>query len=273
MKKLKKAKHFINSAYNEKKSLQALRNFDNITECIAEVFSKLKNEDFTQEELQTFANLEKYRERLLLSDEVISYDFFGSDHKDTVRQICKKAASPKIWCQFLHLLIKRIQAKYILEIGTNLGISGQYYLSGMPNHVEHQFITLEGIPRLCEISKERFMELGLSTQNEVIQGDFKETVPQVIKNHRSFDFVFIDGNHQYEPTVSYFNQLKSTYTNNAVLVFDDIYWTSDMEKAWHQIKNDTNVSCAIDFFKAGLLIFNPNSQKEKLNINLFLSRD
>lgn len=273
VKKIKKAKHLLTSNLHQKKSLQALQNFNATTRRILKIFNRVKTKEFDEDEIELFNHLESYRDQLLKSDEIISYEFFDSDRTDTVAQICEKAASPKIWCQFLHLLIKEVKAANVLEIGTNLGISGQYYLSAMPDQPYHNFITLEGIPRLCEISEKRFSELGLSIENEVIQGDFNETLPFVVNKDLDFNFVFIDGNHQYEPTLSYFNQLKSTYAKNAILVFDDIYWTPDMEKAWKEIKEDPGVACSIDFFKAGIIIYNPDLKKKKLHVELFLSRD
>ncbi|UZO82433.1 class I SAM-dependent methyltransferase [Aquimarina sp. ERC-38] len=275
VKKIKKAKHLITSNLRLKKSMDALHHHHASTRNILRVFKRVRNKEYTNEELAQFEILEEYRDRLLQSDEIISYDFFGSDQKASVSEICEKAASPKIWCQFLHLIIKEMNASCVLEIGTNLGVSGQYYLTAIEDRPYHQFITLEGIPRLCEIAREQFSKLNVSVETEVIQGDFKDTLPEVLKiEDLELNFVFIDGNHKYEPTVSYFNQLKPFYARNAVIVFDDIYWTPDMQQAWEKVKEDPDVICAIDFFKAGIVIYNTEFKaKEKLELEMFLSRD
>jgi hypothetical protein len=56
--------------------------------------------------------------------------------------------------------------------------------------------------------------------------------------------------------------LKST-NQNSVLIFDDIYWTADMTKAWEEIKTHPAVTLSIDLYKVGLIFFRKeNKQKE-----------
>jgi hypothetical protein len=39
----------------------------------------------------------------------------------------------------------------------------------------------------------------------------------------------------------------------AVLIFDDIHWSAEMEEAWVTIKNDPRVYLTIDLFFIGLV--------------------
>jgi len=42
---------------------------------------------------------------------------------------------------------------------------------------------------------------------------------------------------------------------------DDIYWSSDMEKAWKSIQEDPRVTTTIDLFQLGIVFFNPDLHK------------
>ena len=77
------------------------------------------------------------------------------------------------------------------------------------------------------------------------------------------DMAYIDGNHTYEATMKYFNELLKITHENSILIFDDIYWTSDMTKAWEEIKTIPAVTVSIDLYKVGLIFFRKeNKQKE-----------
>ena len=49
--------------------------------------------------------------------------------------------------------------------------------------------------------------------------------------------------------------ISKTLTNleNAVLIFDDIHWSAEMEKAWEAICNHPAARCTIDLFFVGLV--------------------
>jgi len=49
---------------------------------------------------------------------------------------------------------------------------------------------------------------------------------------------------------------------NAILIFDDIHWSNDMEKAWEEIKESTKVTLTIDLFFVGLVFIDKKLSKE-----------
>jgi predicted O-methyltransferase YrrM len=52
------------------------------------------------------------------------------------------------------------------------------------------------------------------------------------------DFVYIDGNHRYEPTMKYFDLLMQYSHEGTILVSDDIHWSLEMTQAWKAIEKD-----------------------------------
>ena len=80
--------------------------------------------------------------------------------------------------------------------------------------------------------------------------------------------VYIDGNHRYVPTMEYFKLLLSKVNEHSVLIFDDIYWSSEMEKAWTEIKKQKEVTLTIDLFYIGIVFFRKeNKEKQHFTIS------
>ncbi len=72
------------------------------------------------------------------------------------------------------------------------------------------------------------------------------------------DFAYIDGNHRKEPTLNYFNWLLEKSHEQTILIFDDIHWSNEMDKAWQLIKSNDKVSVTIDLFHLGLFSLEKN---------------
>lgn len=276
LKKIHKLRHFLYAKINEKSTLKSLKD-ETFGNEIINAFTESKTQLFAKDISVLFKDLEGFRMSLLESDAKIDFSVFEPNLILTVKEICSKAASPKIWCEFFFLVSYYIEAKKILEIGTNLGISGQYYLnsisinSNSKNDIE--FTTLEGVKDLCEIAEKRFNEIAQGTTNfNVICGLYDNSLPDVIKTNSKFNIIFIDGNHHYEPTLRYYKQLLSNTSEKCIIIFDDINWSQGMMDAWKAVK-ESNYSYSIDLFKLGLIVIDKSSKdKPKRDYQLFLSR-
>ena len=95
-----------------------------------------------------------------------------------------------------------------------------------------------------------------------MEGDFDETLPAYLKSVDQLGIVYVDGNHRYAPTINYFKQLLEKANDQSILIFDDIHWSEEMEKAWEEIKQHSHVTLTIDLFFIGL-VFVRQAQKEK----------
>ncbi|WP_324721913.1 O-methyltransferase [Salinimicrobium sp. HB62] len=84
----------------------------------------------------------------------------------------------------------------------------------------------------------------------------------------NYDLVYIDGNHQKEATLSYFEKLLPTIHNDSVIIFDDIHWSKGMEEAWEEIKAHPKVRVSIDTFHWGLVFFRREQEKEHFVIRV-----
>jgi predicted O-methyltransferase YrrM len=130
-------------------------------------------------------------------------------------------------------------------------MSSAYLASAVPGA---KLITVEGSSTIATIAKRNFRFLGL-TDIELVNGNFDNTLPEILQKHSSIDLAFIDGNHRKQPTINYFNLLVHKIPHSSILIFDDIHWSKEMEEAWVEIKNDSRVMLTIDLFFIGIVFF------------------
>lgn len=89
----------------------------------------------------------------------------------------------------------------------------------------------EGNPYVADIAKNVLEKAGLGHVN-IITGAFKETLPEYLKSSNRIDIAFIDGHHEEFATLAYFEMILPYLSDDAVIIFDDIYWSQGMENAW-----------------------------------------
>ena len=165
-----------------------------------------------------------------------------------VSGLVSQSSIPHQYGLVLYRLVKRFSPHHIIELGTCLGLGTAYIAIGAPGA---SIRTIEGSQALRDIA-----EINLSTLNihnvDLIQGNFDNKLPEVLKEVSRVDFVYIDGNHRYEPTMRYFELLMKRSHEGTILVFDDIYWSIEMTQAWESIKKDPRISLTIDIYRFGI---------------------
>ena len=74
---------------------------------------------------------------------------------------------------------------------------------------------------------------------------------------------FVDANHSEDPTWRYFETIMSHRDDDfCMIVFDDIYWSEGMTKAWNRIAADPRVMTSIELPQMGIAIWRRGCQKE-----------
>ena len=235
-------------------------------QCLNDIISsfvQLKLGEFESEDARVFNRCEEYRKSLLNNHTLISYEIFRQNKSMKVNEIYRQAASQRIWAKFLYLITKKNTSPYFLEIGTNLGVSGSYILEALKDKTDSNFITMEGLPQLCQIANNQFLKISSSEKFTIIQGLYETTFAHLLRKNINFNILFIDGNHRKDATVEYFNTLKSIIEFPAIFIFDDINWSDEMQQAWKIVKADLDVSYSIDMFKLGIIVINKKTNKSK----------
>jgi predicted O-methyltransferase YrrM len=172
-----------------------------------------------------------------------------------VAEIARHAAKPARLGQLLFRLARSYRPSVVVELGTSLGLSAAYLAAGVREGGVRggRVWTIEGSPAVAKRAAGHLSDLGLEGV-EVVTGNFDVVLEPLVERVGPVELAFVDGNHRSEPTLRYFDILMRHSGRSAMLVFDDIHWSADMERAWGQIKADPRVMMTIDLFFFGLVV-------------------
>lgn len=219
-----------------------------------------------------FNDIELLRKRLKADCTVLLQKDFGagsslfSAKKRSVRELVYLHAKQARLQQIFYYLIRKFKYTHIVELGTSLGLTTAYLskATGEAGSV----LSVEGADEIATAAQNNLNRLGL-TNARILTGTFDNMLPQALAELGKVDFAYVDGNHQYQPTLNYFHQLLPYLHNNSMLIFDDIYWSKGMLKAWTEIKNHPDVTVTVDLFFVGLVFFRREQVKEHFRLRVF----
>ncbi len=231
--------------------------YDLITKCF---YDKTRYPEYT--------NLTAYQKKLLKSSESIEVTDFGqgsrvfTSNQRKVSSIAKNSGISFKRQRLLFRLVRYFNSENILELGTSLGLATAATALGNPLA---QVKTIEGCSNTAKMAQSYFNKFQLkniSVHTETFEQFFIENTSEV------YDLIYIDGNHNKEKTLNYFEILQKRASNDTVLIFDDIYWSPKMTEAWEAIKMHPKVTVSIDTFYWGFVFFRSEQQKQHFNIRL-----
>ncbi|MCQ2312566.1 MAG: class I SAM-dependent methyltransferase [Paludibacteraceae bacterium] len=218
-------------------------------------------------------SIEERREAMLCAPKPIPITDYGTG-KDSVlqvRQIARRHLESRATDELFFKLIVHLRHEMnrplrIIELGTSLGITTAYLATAAK---DNEVITFEGNEPTLEIAKLNWSKLALSNI-EAIVGNIDSTLDKsrICAKEEMIDFVFMDANHQYEPTLRYFDILVQKVHNKSIIVVDDIYHSPEMHRAWQTLKKHPQVTSSIDCYAFGILFFDKHYLKRHYTIRL-----
>jgi predicted O-methyltransferase YrrM len=177
--------------------------------------------------------------------------------KEKLSDIALRSLAPKEMAELYARIVKYLKAESIVELGTSLGITTLY----LALRNETQVVTLEGNKASADIALTNF-EFFDKRNISVVHGNIDKTLKEALFNIRKVDFVLIDANHRYEPTMRYFDLVSKRVKEKSVVIIDDIHRSPEMAKAWNEIIKHDLVYGSIDLFRCGILFFEPSLGKQ-----------
>ncbi|RMA57954.1 O-methyltransferase [Ulvibacter antarcticus] len=242
--------------------------YDLITKCL-----------YNKKSFSEYDTLTDYRKALLKSSESIEIKDFGQGSrvfKSDVRKISEIAKNAGIKAKRQRLLFRLVRffnSENMLELGTSLGLATAAMSLGNP---AARIDTVEGCANTSEKAQQFFDHFnlknirlhGMSFEKYFTSVSEEKTISASEKPSKTYDLVYIDGNHNKEKTLQYFEILLKHSTNKTVFIFDDIYWSPEMTKAWKEIIELPKVTVSIDTFYWGLVFFRSEQPKQHFNIRL-----
>ena len=119
--------------------------------------------------------------------------------------------------KFLHVLLKAIQAKTVLELGTLGGYSGVWLARALPP--TGKLTTIEIDPRHATLARQGFQEAGVGDRVEVVEGAAMKVLPTLSPG---FDAIFLDADK--EPLPLYFDWAMKLLRKGGLLICDNAFF-------------------------------------------------
>lgn len=208
--------------------------------------------------LLEITTVSRYNEYVLDSQYELGDQSAKEADKTVKANVAEAAKCPDTKGRILYYLIRSSNLQSGLELGTSVGMSGLYQATAL-QQTGGKIVTLEGSKIRAAVAEKTFEATDLDNIT-VIQGVFTDTLPGVLENHSPFDFVFIDGHHDETATKQYWDMIKPEIEDRGVVVFDDIHWSSGMERAWREICHDDQFDPIVETNNYGIGIAKPNSR-------------
>ena len=226
---------------------------------VYQIYRGLKN--YRTHASHQFPEIDKLRQSLLRDQRMITINDLGagslqfSSKERKIADIARYSCSSKKYSLLYQYFCSLTPAKTVVELGTCLGINSCYLAEVTQGHL----YTFEGAEELVQIARKN---MDRYEKTRLILGDISKTFPIFLRDQQTIDFAFIDANHTYEHTLSYFNQLKEKLHADSVVIIGDIHWSKGMEKAWREISSMEQVRLSLDFFECGVVLFKGSLDKQ-----------
>lgn len=212
-----------------------------------------------------FDELNSIRKQLQKNTSIIEITDFGAgskklhSNKRAINQIAKYGIAQKKQAEFLYRLLNKFAPNTVVELGTSIGLTSLYLSKA---NTKSTVYTIEGCPNLHQFSNNLFTEHEVKNIQS-INGNFNVEFPKLLSQINTIDFLYIDGNHAYEPTMNYFKLALEKKNTTSIFVFDDIYWSDEMQQAWKEICKHSEVTLSLDLFYFGIVFFRTENKNKE----------
>lgn len=222
---------------------------------------------FSPDEREWFDRIEALRTRLNARADPIDLVDYGSGRhqgrsveeayegirtREAVGEVAARRSKRPPWTSTLFALASRTHARNALELGTAYGISAAYQAAAQAAGGGGRFTTIEGDAAQAAIARENLAELGLPV--DVVEGRFQDVLADVSDRLAPLDYVFVDGHHERDATIAYFETLLPFLADGAIVVFDDVSWSDGMRDAWRTLGEHGRVAVALHLVALGVCV-------------------
>jgi predicted O-methyltransferase YrrM len=162
--------------------------------------------------------------------------------------------------KLLHVLLRAIGARTVLELGALAGYSGIWLARALPP--DGRLTTIEKDPRHAALARQAFTEAALGARAVVLEGEALQVLPTLTPG---FDAVFVDADKA--PLAQYFELSVQLLRVGGLLLFDNAFRhgsvvdpadrSPDTEgvRAFNRLAaSDPRLVCAIVPIRDGLLV-------------------
>jgi predicted O-methyltransferase YrrM len=246
---------------------------------LARVLGSASRPPSAPEEQAWVARIERLRAELQASTDPVAWLDHGAGTPESNRtpaamhagvevtqplgEVCTIASKSPFWCSVLFRIVRALRPRACVEMGTAVGISAAYQAAALTLNGLGTLTTLEGGAALADVARDTLRRLGLDTAT-VVAGRFADTLGEILRSRGPVDYVFVDGHHDGEATLAYFEQMVPCLAPTAVVILDDIAWSRSMRAAWRTLVEDERVRLAVDLGPLGLCVVDDSIARRRV---------
>lgn len=134
----------------------------------------------------------------------------------------EEMASSPVALNFLTWLLRLINAKRVLEVGSFVGVSAMHFATALP--ADGRVVTIEKFDHFAAIARRNFQANALADKIELIEGDALAVLP-TLGASGPFDMAFIDGSK--ERYADYFRLIAPMMAPRGIVIVDDAFFHGD----------------------------------------------
>lgn len=205
-----------------------------------------------------FARIDELRREVYGSTQVVNFQS-PKNHQTQVFQLgqyARLSSKRAHWCRLLFHLVRELEPRTLLELGTCVGMSTSYQAAALEQNGQGHLTTLDVVGELQESAQSTLAKLNLTDRVSMVLGLFEDTLPGVLEGG-VVDQVFVDGHHDEHATWTYYEQILPHLSRGSLVIFDDLDWSPGMKRVWKRLRQDHRVEASVDMVKIGLCVVNP----------------
>lgn len=159
---------------------------------------------------------------------------------------------PLLGCLLMRL-VRELEPRSCLELGTGFGVSASYQAAALDLNGSGSLISLD-VEDMARIARPALAEIDLGARTDLRGGMIEETLPAAAADAAPLDFALLDADHTERGTIAAFESILPALADGAVLVFDDVNWTDEMHRAWRAVRDHARVRDAVTVRRLGIAI-------------------
>ena len=144
-------------------------------------------------------------------------------YNETLGEIKKMQVSIS-QCHFLHLIVKIINPKNILEIGTFTGLSA--LTMGLAMADNSKLTALDKNKETSDVAISFFKKAKIDNKISLLIDNAIVSLEELYKQKKKFDLIFIDADK--ENYINYFDKALNILDKNGIMVVDNVLWYGDV---------------------------------------------
>lgn len=169
----------------------------------------------------------------------------------TVAKVARQYQSDRPSDRMLFRLVNWLKPKYMLELGTSLGISTMYQAYAA---LDSRLSTIEGCPETAGVALDAFKFMDIKNIDLHV-GRWDVVLPRVLEQLPQLDYLLVNIT-AHSPIVNdLFEQCLPYFREDSVFVLRNIHEFDKQSAAWQRIQSHASVTFTIEVLNINIVFF------------------